>query len=230
MSRHRRTALLTLVSLISLLVLVGAALTSGSTDSMGQVGALGPAATAPGSGATTSAQPPSSTSSVTASSGVATTLLATTTTEATTTTTQPISDNDCPSSPHAAVVDRVHQLAALCDHGLVVYRFPVTTAHNQPDPAVYKVYAKDLHATSQEGGHFSTMTHFVAFTRGKFKKARIAFHSVPLLRDGTQVQTNESVGTQEMWGASSGCIRSRMADSIRVWDWLQLGDQVHVIS
>jgi hypothetical protein len=229
MSRHRRTALLTLVSLISLLVLVGAALTSRSSSGPGRVGALAPSSTT-GSGATTSAPPAASASGATASSGVATTLLATTTTEATTTTTQPIGDNDCPSSPHGAVVDRVHQMAALCDHGLVVYRFPVTTARNQPDPAVYKVYAKDLHASSREGGHFSTMTHFVAFTHGKFKGARIAFHSVPRLRDGTQVQTNSSVGSQEMWGASSGCIRSRMTDSIRVWNWLELGDQVHVIS
>ena len=111
-----------------------------------------------------------------------------------------------------------------------MYRFPVTTARNQPDPGSYQIYAKDLHASSREGGHFSTMTHFVAFTHGKFKGARIAFHSVPRLRDGNLVQTYDSVGTQALWGASSGCIREKYSDSVKTWNWLELGDQVHVIS
>lgn len=222
--------MLTLVSLISLLVLVGAAVSGRSSGGAAQAGAIGSPSTSVLATPSASAVATSVSAALAAGSAASTTALATTTTEATTTTTLPITDNDCPSTPHAAVVDRDHQLAALCDHGLVVYRFPVTTAHNQPDPAVYKVYAKDLHATSREGGHFSTMTHFVAFTKGKFKGARIAFHSVPLLRDGSQVQTNASVGTPELWGASSGCIRERYDDAVRVWNWLGLGDQVHVIS
>lgn len=226
MSRHRRTAALTAVSLVSLVVLVAAAFSGGSSGSQHIAGAaaLGSTSTVPATGSTVSSSQAGGSTSV-----VAVTQLATTS-EVATTTTLPISDNDCPSSAHGAVVDRVHQMAALCDHGLVIYRFPVTTARNQPDPGEYKVYAKDLHATSREGGHFSTMTHFVAFTHGKYKGARIAFHSVPLLRDGSQVQTNESVGTHDLWGASSGCIRERLADSVKTWDWLSLSDVVHVIS
>ena len=38
------------------------------------------------------------------------------------------------------------------------------------------------------------MTHFVAFTYGKFRGARIAFHSVPIWSSGEWVQPLDSVG------------------------------------
>ena len=137
---------------------------------------------------------------------------------------------DCPDTPHAAIVDRVNQRGALCDNGAITYTFPITTANSQPDPGTYPVYAKDIKASSSFGGHYSTMTHFVAFTRGKYKGARIAFHSVPTLRGGAYVQTLESVGTPEMHGQSSGCIRVVPDDSVKIWDWLAIGDKVRVIS
>ena len=61
---------------------------------------------------------------------------------------------------------------------------PITSAWSMPDPGTYPVYAKDLQASSTFGGHFSPMTHFVAFTHGERTGARIAFHSVPTLNDG----------------------------------------------
>jgi hypothetical protein len=141
-----------------------------------------------------------------------------------------ISDSDCPSSTHGAVVDRVHQRGALCANGAVTYRFPLTSAWSQPDPGTYKVYAKDLHASSSLGGRLSTMTHFVAFTHGKYQGARIAFHSVPTFSDGSYAQPLSSVGTAKMHGASHGCLRVLPDDSVRIWDWLSIGQQVHVIS
>ncbi|MBK8331074.1 MAG: murein L,D-transpeptidase [Acidimicrobiaceae bacterium] len=142
----------------------------------------------------------------------------------------PATDDDCPDTPHGAIVDRANQRGALCENGVITYQFPITSAISQPDPGTYPVYAKDLNASSSFGGHYSTMTHFVAFTRGKYKGARIAFHSVPQLSNGEYVQTFESVGTPAQFGQSSGCIRVLPDDSVKIWDWLSIDDEVHVIS
>ena len=121
--------------------------------------------------------------------------------------------------------------AARCaTNGTITYEFPITSAWSQPDPGTYPVYAKDLNASSNFGGHYSTMTHFVAFTRGKYKGARIAFHSVPKTSDGECVQPLDSVGTEAYHGESSGCIRVLPDDAVKIWDWLSIGDEVHVIS
>ena len=143
---------------------------------------------------------------------------------------QPASDADCPSTSHGAIVDRLNQRGALCENGRISYSFPITTARLQPDPGTYPVYAKDMNSSSTFGGHYSTMTHFVAFTKGKFTGARVAFHSVPKLTSGEWVQPLESVGTQEYFGESSGCIRVLPDDAVRIWDWLGKGDEVRVIS
>jgi len=92
------------------------------------------------------------------------------------------------------------------------------------------VYAKDLDASSTLTGEYSTMTHFVAFTYGKYQGARIAFHSVPRYSNGEFVQPLDSVGTAEMHGESSGCIRVLPEDAEQIWDWLDVGDTVIVVS
>lgn len=143
---------------------------------------------------------------------------------------QPATDTDCPGTAHGAIVDRLNQRGALCDNGRISYSFPITTARLQPDPGTYPVYAKDMKSSSTFGGHYSTMTHFVAFTKGKYTGARVAFHSVPRLTSGEWVQPLDSVGTQEYFGASSGCIRVLPDDAVRLWDWLGKGDEVRVIS
>ena len=142
----------------------------------------------------------------------------------------PATNDDCPSSPHGVIVDRANQRGALCENGSITYEFPLTTAVSQPDPGTYPVYAKDLNASSTITGQYSTMTHFVAFTRGKYQGARIAFHSMPKYSNGQYLQPLDSVGTPEMHGESSGCIRLKPDDAIRVWDWLAIGDEVRVIS
>lgn len=142
----------------------------------------------------------------------------------------PATDADCPSTSHGAIVDRANQRAALCENGHIIHEFPMTSAWSQPDPGTYEVYAKDLNASSNLTGQYSTMTHFVAFTRGKYKGARIAFHSIPKYSNGEYVQPLESVGTEAYHGESSGCIRVLPEDAVRIWDWLSIGDEVHVIS
>ncbi len=142
----------------------------------------------------------------------------------------PATNDDCPDTPHGAIVDRANQRGALCADGVITYEFPITTAISQPDPGTYPIYAKDLNASSTLTGQYSTMTHFVAFTRGKYKGARIAFHSIPKYSNGEYIQPLDSVGTPAMHGESSGCIRVLPDDSVKIWDWLGVDDEVHVIS
>ena len=142
----------------------------------------------------------------------------------------PARDSQCPDAAHAVLVDRAAQRAWLCEDGALTQDFPMTSAWSQPDPGTYKVYAKDLNASSNLTGQYSTMTHFVAFTKGKYKGARIAFHSVPKYSNGEYIQTLESVGTEALHGASSGCIRLLPNDAVMVWDYLDIGDIVRVIS
>ena len=142
----------------------------------------------------------------------------------------PATNDDCPDTGHGAIVDRANQRGALCADGVITYQFPITTAMSQPDPGTYPVYAKDLNASSTLTGQYSTMTHFVAFTRGKYKGARIAFHSIPKYSNGEYIQPLDSVGTPAMHGESSGCIRVLPDDSVKIWDWLSIDDEVHVIS
>jgi hypothetical protein len=160
-----------------------------------------------------------------------TTSTSTTVAEPTTTTiAAPVIDPNCPSTSHGAVIDRARQRAYLCFNGVALSEFPITTALDQPDPATYKVFGKTMHTFSRFGGHYSTMTHFVAFARGEKTGARVAFHTVPTLKNGDYVQPLESVGTEELHGASSGCIRVLPEEGQIVWDWLQVGDQVHVVT
>jgi hypothetical protein len=136
----------------------------------------------------------------------------------------------CPAVGRAAVVDRENQRAWLCGDGAVTRELPITTAWSQPDPGDYAVYAKDMNSSSRFTGRYSTMTHFVAFTYGKFEGARIAFHSVPTYPDGAFVQPLESVGTPEQRGNSAGCIRVLPDDAELIWSWLEIGDVVRVVS
>ena len=136
----------------------------------------------------------------------------------------------CADIGNGSVIDREFQRSWLCSEGEIVHVFPITTAWNQPDPADYRVLEKDMEASSIETGSYTEMTHFVVFTRGKFQGARVGYHSVPTHPDGEFIQTLESVGTEELHGQSSGCIRARPDDAVLVWDHLEVGDIVRVIS
>lgn len=148
----------------------------------------------------------------------------------TTTVPVPVMDPSCPTTPHAAVIDRDRQRAWLCDNGFALPEFVISTAIEQPDPGTYPVYAKSMNASSRLGGHYSTMTHFVAFTRGERTGARVAFHTIPVLKDGEYVQPLASVGTQARRGDSAGCIRVLPEQGQVIWDWLQKGDEVRVVN
>jgi hypothetical protein len=136
----------------------------------------------------------------------------------------------CPAAGHAAVVDRENQRAWLCGDGLVTNEMLMTSAWIQPDPGDYAVYAKDMNSSSRFTGKYSTMTHFVAFTYGKIRGARIAFHSMPVYSDGSFVQPLETLGAADQRGNSAGCIRVSPADAELIWAWLEIGDVVRVVS
>jgi hypothetical protein len=136
----------------------------------------------------------------------------------------------CPAAGHAAVVDRENQRAWLCGDGIVTNEMLMTSAWIQPDPGDYAVYAKDMNSSSRFTGKYSTMTHFVAFTYGKIRGARIAFHSMPVYSDGSFVQPLETLGAADQRGNSAGCIRVSPADAELIWAWLEIGDVVRVVS
>jgi hypothetical protein len=136
----------------------------------------------------------------------------------------------CPATGRAAVVDRENQRAWMCGDGLVTREMPITSAWIQPDPGDYAVYAKDMNSSSRFTGKYSTMTHFVAFTYGKIRGARIAFHSMPIYSDGSFVQPLETLGALDQRGNSAGCIRVSPADAELIWSWLEVGDLVRVVS
>ncbi len=136
----------------------------------------------------------------------------------------------CPEIGRSAVVDRFNQRSWLCDDGEITEVMPITSAVSQPDPGTYEVYAKDMNASSTLTGEYSTMTHFVAFTYGKYQGARIAFHSVPQYPNGEYVQPLDSVGTSELFGDSAGCIRVLPEHAELIWSWLDVGDTVSVVT
>ena len=142
----------------------------------------------------------------------------------------PVLDPNCPPTIHAAVIDRERQRAWLCDRGIALPEFVITTARTLPDPGTFGVFDKDIKAWSAFGGHHSTMTHFVAFTLGENTGARVGFHTVPVLSNGEYAQPLDSVGTEERFGDTSGCIRVLPEQGQVVWDWLDIGDEVRVIN
>jgi hypothetical protein len=133
---------------------------------------------------------------------------------------------DCPDTERGAVVYRPIQRGMLCENGAIAYVFPVTTGRIVPEPGEFVVSSRNTFVRSTVGGHISTMTNFVAFTK---ESPRIAFHSVPKTLDGKWVQPLSSVGSIKKWGASSGCIRVLPDDSKRIWNFLQNGDKVRII-
>ncbi len=145
----------------------------------------------------------------------------------------PVPDPDpasCKAGGRSAVVDRATQRAWLCTDGTIDKVMAMTSARTQPDPGEYQVYAKDMDAWSNLSGRNSTMTHFVAFTYGKYQGARIAFHSMPTYEDGSYIQPLDTLGSPDWHGDSAGCIRVHPDDAQIVWDHLAVGDTVVVIS
>ena len=139
-------------------------------------------------------------------------------------------ETTCEGLGDGAVIDRDYQRAWLCAGDAITYVFPVTTAWDQPDPGDYEVEERSREASSILTGSYSEMSHFVVFTYGKFQGARVGFHSVPIYPSGDYVQPLDSVGTSELRGDTSGCIRALPDDAVLIWDHLDFGATVRVIT
>ena len=174
-----------------------------------------------------------STSAAEPSVGATATTIPATTVPVTTvpvTTVPPPPDAGCAAVGPSAALDRDQQHAWLCLDGYITTEFAISTAWSMPDPGVYQVYAKDRTSTSTFGGHITTLKMFVAFSYGENTGARVAFHSIPILPDGSLVQPIDSVGDLSRRGESSGCIRVVPDISQLIWDTLSIGDTVTVLN
>ena len=216
-------------AVLALVVQCGGSFAPNASPRAGTVSVLtspAPSSTAPDASAPDNRVADSSTTTIITTAPAETT----TTLQAVTTIAMPVLDPNCPATIHAAVIDRERQRAWLCDRGVALPEFVITTARTLPDPGTFGVYDKDIKAWSAFGGHHSTMTHFVAFTVGENTGARVGFHTVPVLSNGEYAQPLDSVGTEERHGDTSGCIRVLPEQGQVVWDWLDIGDEVRVIN
>ena len=129
----------------------------------------------------------------------------------------------CPDDPRAAVVDKAAQRFWLCADGLpITDARPMTTGSEEyglPPVGTHYVFARNAIAT---GIHGETLHRFVAFYRTP-RYNRIAFHQYVH-------QPESTVGDLARRGESSGCLRVTTADSWLVWDFLEIGDPVVVIT
>lgn len=129
----------------------------------------------------------------------------------------------CPDAPRGAVTDKANQRYWLCMDGhAVTQEIPMTTASSSyglPPVGTYPVFARDQNATGINGEPLERFVAFYTTPRGN----RIAFHEVV-------DQDPATVGDLGQRGSSAGCFRIREADSIQVWEFLQIGDPVVVLT
>lgn len=92
---------------------------------------------------------------------------------------------------------------------------------NNLKPGSYEVYSRSRYAVGIDDS--GVMQYFVRFTRGQ--RAPIGFHSIPE-KNGKPLQKVSQLGTPQ----SHGCIRARMADAKRLWDFAPTGTSVVVIA
>lgn len=88
-------------------------------------------------------------------------------------------------------------------------------------PGTYDVYSRSRWAVGIDDS--GVMEYFVRFTRGQ--NAAIGFHSIPT-KDGAPLQTEAQLGTPQ----SHGCIRQRLSDAERMWDFADVGTDVVVVA
>lgn len=129
----------------------------------------------------------------------------------------------CPDAPRGAVTDKANQRYWLClDGQAVTPEIPMTTAsahYGLPPVGTYPVFARDENVTGLNGEPLERFVAFYTTPRGN----RIAFHEVVN-------QDPATVGDLDQRGSSAGCFRVRKADSIQVWEFLQVGDPVVVLT
>jgi hypothetical protein len=92
---------------------------------------------------------------------------------------------------------------------------------NNLKPGRYDVYSRSRWAVGIDDS--GVMEYFVRFTRGE--RAPIGFHSIPT-KNGKALQKESQLGTPQ----SHGCIRARLADAKRLYDFAPAGTDVVVVA
>ena len=88
-------------------------------------------------------------------------------------------------------------------------------------PGKYDVFSRSRWAVGIDDS--GVMEYFVRFTRGP--NAAIGFHSIPT-KNGQPLQTEAELGTPQ----SHGCIRQKMSDAVRMWEFAGIGTDVVVVA
>jgi hypothetical protein len=140
------------------------------------------------------------------------------------TTTTTIADlSGCPDADRAAVVDKAAQRFWLCADGVPsTAALPMTSAsaeYGLPPVGTHHVFDKDALAFGLHGERLERFVAFYTTPRGN----RIAFHQYVS-------QDESTIGDLDQRGDSSGCLRVSTADSWLVWNLLQVGDPVVVVT
>ena len=122
------------------------------------------------------------------------------------------------------VYGRGDQLMWLVDaDGTLFDSYPVSGRATWPLPGRYEAFSKSRHAWALYGG--ITMEYMVRFVRPTVGVAT-GFHSIPVTRSGTPIQTVDELGQFR----SSGCVRQRNDKAEQLYDWAPIGTPVVVLA
>jgi lipoprotein-anchoring transpeptidase ErfK/SrfK len=88
-------------------------------------------------------------------------------------------------------------------------------------PGTYDVYSRSRWAVGIDDS--GVMQYFVRFAHGA--NAAIGFHSIPT-KNGVPLQTEAQLGTPQ----SHGCIRQKLSDAERLWNFAGVGTDVVVLA
>lgn len=101
----------------------------------------------------------------------------------------------------------------------VVRTYRVSGRGGMPRPGVYRIFSTSRYSSSGA----VRMEHMMRFARGR--RLAIGFHSIPVRRNGTPIQTLGQLGTP----LSHGCVRQSPADAAFLWTWAGVGTVVVVL-
>lgn len=100
--------------------------------------------------------------------------------------------------------------------GTVARTYLVSGRRSLPRLGVHRVFSKSRFASSGS----VRMQYMVRFARGR--NLAIGFHTIPLRRNGSPLQSLAQLGTPR----SHGCVRQNPVDARQLWDWAPIGTTV----
>lgn len=107
------------------------------------------------------------------------------------------------------------------EDGTVAGSWPVSGRRGLPRPGTYGVRSKSRYSSARGGS--IRFQYMVRYARGR--RLWMGFHSIPVTRRGVPIQSESRLGTATSTG---GCVRQRMSDAARLYDWAPMGTKVVV--